>query len=220
LVVLLIVGALLNVAVAWACALWSPFRQRVEPDIIRDDIDFPLPLRRPILHADVAFDAWTNDYAIGYMSGHPYIWRGSDEDLYGEVWWQSTCRWPAIRRAGLPMYSMKSVVVAVQSSKPPHKLLRRWDLPISEIVRRGPQTSQLPSWLMARGLRRVPLVPMWPGFLINTLFWSAFALWAAWLIDALRRWRLSRLPHPVCGSCGYNLTGNTSGVCPECGVAV
>ncbi len=22
---------------------------------------------------------------------------------------------------------------------------------------------------------------------------------------------------PVCGQCGYNLTGNTSGVCPECG---
>ncbi len=27
-------------------------------------------------------------------------------------------------------------------------------------------------------------------------------------------WR--RLPH-LCPACGYNLTGNTSGVCPECG---
>jgi hypothetical protein len=34
-------------------------------------------------------------------------------------------------------------------------------------------------------------------------------------------------PHPrrvtnpsVCSACGYNLTGNTSGVCPECGTAV
>jgi len=25
---------------------------------------------------------------------------------------------------------------------------------------------------------------------------------------------------PVCGRCGYNLTGNSSGVCPECGWAI
>lgn len=30
--------------------------------------------------------------------------------------------------------------------------------------------------------------------------------------------RLDRRPKPGhCGSCGYNLTGNLSGVCPECG---
>ena len=31
-------------------------------------------------------------------------------------------------------------------------------------------------------------------------------------------WRDRRRPLPGhCGQCGYNLTGNTSGVCPECG---
>jgi hypothetical protein len=34
----------------------------------------------------------------------------------------------------------------------------------------------------------------------------------------LRRWRRRR--KGLCVRCGYNLTGNTSGVCPECGVAV
>ena len=28
-----------------------------------------------------------------------------------------------------------------------------------------------------------------------------------------RQWR----EHGLCPACGYNLTGNTSGVCPECG---
>ncbi len=33
----------------------------------------------------------------------------------------------------------------------------------------------------------------------------------------LKRWRVS---HNSCGTCGYNLTGNVSGVCPECGGGV
>ena len=31
------------------------------------------------------------------------------------------------------------------------------------------------------------------------------------------RWKVVKHDHPVCRRCGYDLTGNTSGVCPECG---
>ena len=34
---------------------------------------------------------------------------------------------------------------------------------------------------------------------------------------AVRYWRLVRPLKGHCRSCGYDLTGNTSGVCPECG---
>jgi hypothetical protein len=34
-----------------------------------------------------------------------------------------------------------------------------------------------------------------------------------------RRWR-RRLARGQCGLCGYNLRGNVSGVCPECGTEV
>ena len=34
------------------------------------------------------------------------------------------------------------------------------------------------------------------------------------------RERLSASGIPICVKCGYDLTGNTSGVCPECGVEV
>ena len=38
-----------------------------------------------------------------------------------------------------------------------------------------------------------------------------------WLID----YRLSRSIPPLhCQDCGYNLTGNTSGICPECGTPI
>ena len=37
---------------------------------------------------------------------------------------------------------------------------------------------------------------------------------------AIRFYRTRRTPEGHCISCGYNLAGNTSGVCPECGTAV
>ena len=41
---------------------------------------------------------------------------------------------------------------------------------------------------------------------------------AVWLVRARRTARRRRLA--LCLTCGYNLTGNTSGTCPECGAAV
>jgi membrane protein implicated in regulation of membrane protease activity len=38
--------------------------------------------------------------------------------------------------------------------------------------------------------------------------------------DARRSRRRRRKELGLCASCGYSLTGNTSGVCPECGAAV
>ena len=42
---------------------------------------------------------------------------------------------------------------------------------------------------------------------------------AGWLKYAWKRARAQRISQGLCGACGYNLTGNTSGVCPECGAA-
>jgi hypothetical protein len=50
--------------------------------------------------------------------------------------------------------------------------------------------------------------------------WFPLALFAVLLCWALRRSLLLRRRKPGhCPSCGYDLTGNLSGVCPECGQA-
>lgn len=41
------------------------------------------------------------------------------------------------------------------------------------------------------------------------------ALWLFW-----REWRKPKSRPGYCNTCGYNLTGNTSGVCPECGSTI
>ena len=49
------------------------------------------------------------------------------------------------------------------------------------------------------------------------------AIWLPLLtigIPTIVLWRLDRRPIPGHCPCGYNLTGNVSGTCPECGVEV
>jgi predicted RNA-binding Zn-ribbon protein involved in translation (DUF1610 family) len=54
-------------------------------------------------------------------------------------------------------------------------------------------------------------IDLWPPLLplIAVLF---FLYW--------RRWRFRREEAPLCRHCGYNLTGNVSGICPECGATI
>ncbi len=59
------------------------------------------------------------------------------------------------------------------------------------------------------------------GFSVVVPFWFLFLLSTGLFLLAHRRWMKSRRPPgPHCKSCGYNLTGNVSGVCPECGTAM
>jgi hypothetical protein len=55
---------------------------------------------------------------------------------------------------------------------------------------------------------KVLVVPFWILFVPIAL--SAAALWI----------RDPQYPFGHCRKCGYNLTGNVSGICPECGTAV
>jgi rRNA maturation endonuclease Nob1 len=41
-----------------------------------------------------------------------------------------------------------------------------------------------------------------------------------WLREAIRHLRGRLTEMGRCAGCGYNLTGNTTGVCPECGAAM
>ncbi|MBN2562525.1 MAG: hypothetical protein JXQ75_16495 [Phycisphaerae bacterium] len=53
------------------------------------------------------------------------------------------------------------------------------------------------------------IMPFWPLFAITAIP-TAFLIWRQ------RR----QIPLGCCQKCGYNLTGNTSGICPECGTHI
>ncbi len=53
---------------------------------------------------------------------------------------------------------------------------------------------------------------------IGSLSVPLWMLLAVVAVPTYRLWRrTSRFPSGCCSSCGYDLTGNRSGVCPECG---
>ena len=85
------------------------------------------------------------------------------------------------------------------------------------------------------GYQRFSLIPVqrqgccgftWGGRLLvrsdtrSAVGWTA-PLWAVLVVLAIPTaflwWRDRRPPKDHCQNCGYDLTGNVSGVCPECG---
>jgi hypothetical protein len=100
-------------------------------------------------------------------------------------------------------------------------LLHMLDLPASGMnTRHGWNTSAMRSRSQLNGHpipRSLPLRPIWPGFALNTVFYS-FVLWLMFAAPlALRRWR--RIQRGLCVKCGYDLRKRPSDslVCPECG---
>jgi len=72
---------------------------------------------------------------------------------------------------------------------------------------------QTPDWVRLRQwppciAHDIAIVPVWIPFLL------------VFLPTALLFWPYARMPRGHCQNCGYNLTGNVSGVCAECGESV
>ncbi len=63
----------------------------------------------------------------------------------------------------------------------------------------------------------LPLRPIWPGFAINTIFYTAI-LWCVTFGPFTIR-RMIRHKRGLCAKCGYDLRGAMHDLCPECGNA-
>jgi hypothetical protein len=75
-------------------------------------------------------------------------------------------------------------------------------------------------WALPWGQVRLPLRPLWPGFAINTIFYAA-VLWLLWFVPGKIR-RFIRIRGHRCPTCGYQIApgGGIGPVCSECGAAL
>ncbi len=82
----------------------------------------------------------------------------------------------------------------------------------------------LPDWYTGRGWeipgrfaksRTMPLAVIWPGFLIDTLFYGAIWFGLFFAFGAARRGL--RKKRGRCPLCAYDLRGDLDAGCPECG---
>jgi hypothetical protein len=57
----------------------------------------------------------------------------------------------------------------------------------------------------------------WFGTAVGLAAWAVLGVFGLWLWEQPAEVRQRRRRTGLCSRCGYDLTGNVSGVCPECG---
>jgi hypothetical protein len=199
---LLMLGVIVNVAVAWRCYI--------------DGI------------TDQSLLNWSNAGRMGPATSEDIAWvaehaprnikpptMSKQQTLTGYQLRQMLCHDPAINgtqryRAGWPMLAVTGEEFRwrPQDATRPHREYR------GMVVFRDRMKFMPPS------IPYLPVRPVWPGFALNTVFFATIV----WLLFAapfaLRRWR--RVMRGLCPKCGYDLRGAAAdaNACPECGGAV
>ncbi len=179
--IFLLAGALVNVAVAWACAAFIP------------------------LWSEVGHDCTYGGVLVVPLENLPAPSGQDPSDLGGSAF--EVVQW-TLFRAGLPVRSLtghiaeRTLLAATTSptGRQPATYSGLWSLP----RRIGP------------GLPHVPLIPVWPGFAVNTLFY-AVVLWLLIPGPFVLR-RFIRVKRGLCPACAY--PRGEADVCSECGKAL
>ncbi len=86
---------------------------------------------------------------------------------------------------------------------------------ISSEGRRGMLVTDVPAWKTTGMPRLIPMIPIWSGFAANTSCY-AFMLWLPYALSCFLC-RVVRRLRGRCPRCGYDLRGAAHAACPECG---
>ena len=216
--VCLLVGAVVNVAVAWACVTWVLIHPEgwLLPE--GEQVEFwhgPSRARKNVfLHATTIDQAGTYRVICAWPAKR---WRD----------FMSGPRWPTglVRdRADQSIRRWVCMVVADEMTRAEDGLViidaRGWPLralyvvgdPVEKVISGGvPLPAKRHSWFLSA--YALPCRPIWPAFLVNTIFYATLL----WLLIpgpfALRR--VLRVRRGLCPKCAYPM--GESSVCTECG---
>ncbi len=199
--VLLIMGAAVNIAVAWGCALWSPLGKttyvRESEDIRGSVVEVPRDMGRPIkssivyttkargLHISARDD-------LSRLEGGSFVYTDSAS-------FACSAGWPFHSMHGsrtfYPTHGDSTLLA------PPWPKIEMAPMVTGLFTRPGPMH------------RALPTVPIALGFAANSLIYAAILFVPCLLLLALRQQLRRR--HNRCTACAYQLTGEP--ICPECG---
>ena len=209
----LLLGAVLNVAVAWAITTFTTWPGWPPKPSVSWGTEWPrtVPEHWPELASSI------QGRVFGW-SLYQYQAHAMEERQDGELW------------------ATEQFVLNIDSVGVPCRALQ-WELWVDYVLPQDAATSgayrfdEQPKatwWLTGIPLsserfgfglqswKRLPIRPLWPGFAVNTLFYAA-ALWMASRGPFVLR-RYVRVRRHLCSACGYPV--GVSAVCTECGGAV
>ena len=202
-----VVGVVVNVLVAWGCGL-----QRGMGVVWGST-------------ANVKGAGWVARVPEGWPSvadETAYGWRfGEEESNAGWLSWDRAHEGAVMggtvlaTRLGWPWRSLRhSIVYEDIANERMHVGYVRTEVPRGSWERGVPCVAGLWGFTMRNG--KLPVHPVWPGFVLNTMVYGALAWGVMCVPGVVRRGRRRR--HGVCVGCGYDRRG-IDGVCPECGKA-
>jgi hypothetical protein len=229
---LLLAGAVVNVAVAWGCAYRAEINLDKGP--IRSGASGP--------HDDGSRNAGYEDWIVSYVWRRGGLsvqseWRDRDtsddieaatliepESLIPSSWAQylvpsqssQTTRMEHIRCVdawGWPVLSLYTVWTGDDRYGILPAQRATYGIHLQTVSRHDPMMGIY--WAE----RAFPLMPMWPGFAINTVFYAGI-LAGGWMLFAAPGMirRRGRIKRGLCPACAYPV--GTSSVCTECGLSV
>ena len=208
LVVFLLLGMVVNVAVAWGCAVTGPHSWMLDDLRLLSDQEKERLWQRYIGEFDQderIYGGTSSSARLTHinLASFPKVFEPRADPVI-----LASCD---IVRAGLPFRSLEGSTHS-RDRRDEHKL---WNEHLMS-VRRVLLTERTLSWF-----GQIPTKPIWPGFAINTFFYAAI-VWGLWSSPFTAR-RMVRRKRGRCINCGYDLRGTSGvnsgggGVCSECG---
>lgn len=173
----LVAGAVVNVGVAWGIAIWPPRESfgPADPKLHPPRYPMPVPSDWPKCELMMTGQGWGFDTVVA--GG----WIGADQGSYVQ------CK---SLSSGWPLRSLVSAFGFGGNSKSIIFVL-------PDSVWSGISLEGRPRY---EGGRALPVVPVWPGFALNTLVYAAAVSAPFWCVGAVKRWR--RRAKGQCERCG------------------
>jgi len=200
--VLLLLGAVANVAIAWACVCWGPVATRSGATEER------MPWRAKVP------DDWMTEARqwreSSWAISEYWSWALPSAAMSRPI--DFTVQWTA--ESGVPWRSLFVERHRAESAGATYNAIA-WDRP-SSICEGVAIPDWIPGTQFSRMTRYLPTRVLWPGFAVNTIFYASI-LWLLLAGPCALRRRL-RARHGQCQNCGYPI--GVSPVCTECGEAI
>jgi hypothetical protein len=221
---LLILGAIVNIAVAWGFAVLiarSPvdnaLRSRLHDDYLRlakreFAIDPLTEIPAPLLASTNAFREVVKS---GYQNSTEMIGDPAESTAFRDARYLTihthSCGFPvrALRGRRIESLNFRLFMDGTRTNRNA-SVKFEFAIPLDGVIH---FTQGRDNYSLDKAQKLLPLRPIWPGFVINTLFYATI-LWVMWFVSRKVK-RTLRGRRGVCQACSYPI--GTSPVCTECG---